>query len=94
LLLYQFVSNTNTKVPSKDHIITKEYLDSNNKPLLSSRKPGNKNLVVLNPAAINLVDEVIDIKYSRNSVSNITNINNTIDLLLESKNNNNNYINT
>jgi hypothetical protein len=62
--------------------------------LLSSRKPGNKKLVALNLAVINLADKITDIKHSRNSVSNTTNINNAIDLLLESKDKNNNYINT
>jgi hypothetical protein len=61
---------------------------------LSSRKPGNKKPAALNPAAINLADKVVDIEHSGNSVSNITNISNTIDLLLESKNKNNSYINT
>jgi hypothetical protein len=94
LLLYQFVSNTNTKIPSKDYTITKEYLDSNNKPLLSSRKPGSKKLAALNPVVTNLANKITDIKHSGNSVSNTTNINNTIYLLSESKNKNNNYINT
>jgi hypothetical protein len=62
--------------------------------LLSSRKPGNKKLATLNPAVINLADEVINIKHSRNYASNTTNINNAIDLLLESKDKNNSYINT
>jgi hypothetical protein len=62
--------------------------------LLSSRKPGSKKLVAPNPAAINLVDKVINIKYSRNSVSDTTNISNTIDLLLESEDKDNSYINT
>jgi hypothetical protein len=61
---------------------------------LFSRKPGSEKLVALNLIVTNLADKIIDIKHSRNSISDIINISNTIDLLSKSKDKNNNYINT